>query len=71
MHACMQVAQCVYNCLTLFLTDFKKYTFSDGHFTMMMLYDVTGGGPMEESVVELSVLVLKLIINYQKICNKT
>ncbi len=30
---------------------------------MMMQYDVTGGGPMEASVVELSVPVLKLLIS--------
>ncbi len=39
---------------------FSKYKFSDGHFTMMMQIDVTGGGPMEVSVVELLVPVLKL-----------
>ncbi len=41
---------------------------------MIMQYDATGGGPMEEvSVVELSVPVLKFIISLslQKISNKT
>ncbi len=33
------------NRLDLFLTDFLKYTFSDGHFTMIMQCDVTGSGP--------------------------
>ncbi len=38
---------------------------------MMMQYDVTEGGPMEASVVELSVHVLKLITSLLPICNKT
>ncbi len=41
------------------LTDFQKYTFSDGHLTMMMQCDVTGGGPMEASVVLKSLDIIK------------
>ncbi len=43
------------NRLLLFLTDFRRYTSSDSHFMLMMSYDVTGGGPMEAPIVELSV----------------
>ncbi len=45
--------------LLLFLTDFRRYTSSDSHFMLMMSYDVTGGGPMEAAIVELSVPALK------------
>ncbi len=60
------------NTLLLFLTYFRRYTFSDSHFILMMSYDVTGGGPMEAPIVELSVPTLKYIISpkLQKICNK-
>ena len=44
-------------CLTYFL----MYTYSSSHFGMMMSYDVTGGGPLEAPIVELSVPALKLI----------
>ena len=37
------------------------YTYYSTHFGMMMSYDVTGGGPMEAPIVELSVPTLKLI----------
>ncbi len=40
--------------------------FSGSHLGMMMSYDVTGGGPMEAPIVELSVPVLKLIRYSQK-----
>ncbi len=43
------------NRLLPFLTDFRRYTSSDSHFMLMMSYDVTGGGPMEAAIVELSV----------------
>ncbi len=43
------------------LTYFRRYIFSGSHLGMMMSYDVTGGGPMEAPIVELSVPVLKLI----------
>ncbi len=47
------------NKLLLFLTYFRRYTSSDSHFIVMMSYDVTGGGPMEAPIVELSVPALK------------
>ena len=37
------------------------YTYSSSHFGMMMSYNVTGGGPLEAPIVELSVPALKLI----------
>ncbi len=40
---------------------FSMYTYSNSHFGIMMSYDVTGGGPMETPIVELSVPALKLI----------
>ena len=43
------------------LTYFPLYTYSSSHFGMMMSYDVTGGGPLEAPIVELSVPALKLI----------
>ncbi len=43
------------------LTYFPMYTYSSSHFGMMMSYDVTGGGPLEAPIVELSVPALKLI----------
>ena len=49
----------VYPILLLFLTYFRKYTSSDSHFILMMSCDVTGGGPMEAPIVELSVPALK------------
>ncbi len=51
-----------------FLTYFRKYTSSDSHFILMMSCDVTGGGPMEAPIVELSVisLLLSKICLYQK-----
>ncbi len=39
---------------------FSMYTYSSSHFGMMMSYDVTGGGPMEAPIVDLSVPALKL-----------
>ncbi len=47
------------NKLLLFLTYFRKYTSLDSHFILMMSCDVTGGGPMEAPIVELSVPALK------------
>ncbi len=46
----------IVSCLTYFL----MYTYSSSHFGMMMSYDVTGGGPMEAPIVDLSVPALKL-----------
>ncbi len=43
------------------LTYFPMYTYSSSHFGMMMSYNVTGGGPLEAPIVELSVPALKLI----------
>ncbi len=40
---------------------FSMYTYSSSQFGLMMSYDVSGGGPMEAPIVELSVPALKLI----------
>ncbi len=37
----------------------RRYTSSDSHFIVMMSYDVTGDGPMEAPIIELSVPALK------------
>ncbi len=43
------------SCLTYF-----QCTHSSSHLGMMMSYNVTGGGPMEVPIVDLSVPALKL-----------
>ena len=46
------------------------YTYSSSHFGMMMSYDVTGGGPLEAPIVELSVPALKLIQSFRRYTQK-
>ena len=61
-----QTNRLVHACLTYF----RRYTFSGSHLGLMMSYNVTGGGPMEAPIVELSEPVLVINIYFRRYSQK-